>query len=95
MDLWELKKEPHLSASSVNDYVECGLLFKLGRVDRVPFEFRSDALEFGSVIHLVLGEFYQEKMIGNKLLLKDVHESFEEQWRKAAEGREDIHYAEG
>lgn len=95
MDLWELKKEPHLSASSVNDYVECGLLYKLGRIDKVPFEVRSDALEFGSVIHLVSGEFYQEKMIGNKLLLKDIHENFEEHWRKAAEGREDIKYPEG
>jgi len=95
MDLWELKKEPHLSASSVNDYVECGLLYKLGRIDHIPLEFKSDALEFGSIIHLVLEEFYQEKMIGNKLLLKDLHASFESHWRKAAEGREDIQYAEG
>jgi len=95
MDLWELKKEPHLSASSVGDWVECGLLYKLGRIDKLPLESKSDALEFGSVIHLVLAEFYQERMVGNKLLLKDVHESFEGHWRDAAEGREDIQYAEG
>ena len=93
MDLWELKKEPHLSASSINDYAECGLLYKLGRIDRVPMEYRADAMELGSVIHLVLEEFYQERMIGNKLPLKALHESFEKHWRNVAEGKEDIQYA--
>jgi len=95
MELWELRKSPHLSASAINDYVECGLLYKFGRIDRLPMEFTSDALEFGSVIHLVLAEFYQEKIMGNKLPLKEIHESFERQWIDAAEGRDDIQYAEG
>ena len=63
MELSELRKTPHLSASSVGEYVECGLLYKLGRIDRIPMEFKADALEFGTVIHIVLGEFYTEKMI--------------------------------
>jgi len=95
MDLWELKKSPHLSASSIGDYVECGLLYKLGRVDKIPIEFKSDALEFGTVIHIVLGEYYEEKMIGNKMTLRDVHLSFENHWHRVAEGRTDIKYAEG
>jgi putative RecB family exonuclease len=95
MTLAELKKEPHLSASSINDYVDCGLLYKLGRIDRIRPEFTSDALEFGSVIHKVLADFYQEKMLGNKMLLKQLHVLFEEYWRDAAEGREDIRYQEG
>ncbi len=67
MDISELRKLPHLSASSINDYVECGLLFKFGRIDKVPWESKSDALEFGTSIHKVLGEFYQHKLIGNSL----------------------------
>lgn len=95
MDLSELRKSPHLSASAIGDYTECGLLYKFGRIDRLPMEFKSDALVFGSVIHLVLGEYYQEKMVGDRMLLKDIHQSFEKHWRKAAEDRTDIKYAEG
>lgn len=95
MHLSELKKEPHLSASSANDYIDCGLLYKLGRIDRLPPEFKADALEFGTTIHLVLGEYYQEKLIGNRLSLKDLQESFEKHWRDLVEGRTDIQYSEG
>ncbi len=95
MVLSELRQMPHLSASSMGDYVECGLLYKFGRIDRLPMEFKSDALEFGTVIHLVLGEYYEAKMIGERLSLKDVHNSFEEHWYRVAEGRTDIKYAEG
>ncbi len=95
MDLRELRKSPHLSASAIGDYTECGLLYKFGRIDRLPMEFKSDALVFGSVIHLVLGEYYQEKMVGDRMTLKDIHESFKKHWRKTAEGRTDIKYAEG
>ena len=31
MSLTELRQKPHLSASSIGDYVECGLLYKFGR----------------------------------------------------------------
>jgi putative RecB family exonuclease len=95
MLLSELRQTPHLSASSIGDYVECGLLYKFGRIDRLPMEFKADAMIFGSVIHLVLGEYYEEKMIGSKMLLKDIHKSFEEHWRKAAEGNTDIKYTKG
>ena len=95
MDIMELKKEPHLSASSINDYIDCGLLHKFGRIDRVPPEFIADALEFGATIHRVLAEFYQERMVGNKLPLKELHQLFEKYWRDAAEGRDDIQYKKG
>ena len=95
MDISELRKEPHLSASSVNDYIDCGLLYRLARVDKLPMEFRSDALEFGSVIHKVLEEHYRMKMEGYILSAKDFHQIFEKHWREAAEGKEDIRYSEG
>lgn len=95
MELWELRKKPHLSASAIGDYVECGLLYKFGRVDKLPMEYKSDALEFGSVIHRVLEEYYREKMIGNHMSLKDIHKSFEEHWTDTAEDRDDIQYKKG
>jgi putative RecB family exonuclease len=95
MDLSELRKREHLSASGISDYLECGMLFRFARIDRLPMEFVSDALEFGSVIHIVLAEYYQAKMIGDRLILKDIHESFKHHWHRVAEGREDIQYADG
>jgi len=95
MELSELRKTPHLSASSVGEYVECSLLYKLGRIDRIPMETKADALEFGTVIHIVLGEFYEAKMVGDKMTLRDVHFSFQNHWHRVADGRTDIKYAKG
>ncbi len=95
MDLLELRQEPHLSASSINDYIDCGLLYKFGRLDKLPMEFRSDSLEFGSCIHRVLEEHYRMKMEGKTLSAKELHQIFETCWRETAEGKEDIRYCEG
>ncbi len=95
MNLSELRSAPHLSASSIGDYCECSLLYKFGRVDRLPMEFKSDALEFGTCIHKVLEVYYLEKMSGHRLSLKDIHRLFETTWTKIAEGRTDIKYAAG
>ena len=95
MELSELRKKPHLSASGVNEYVECSLLYRFGRIDRLPMEFVAAELEFGTVIHKVLEEFYRAKMIGEKLLLKDLHEQFKTLWKKSAAERQDIQYQEG
>jgi putative RecB family exonuclease len=95
MELSELRKKPHLSASGVNEYVECSLLYRFGRIDRLPMEFVAAELEFGTVIHKVLEEYYRAKMIGEKLLLKDLHEQFKTLWKKSASERPDIQYQDG
>ena len=95
MVLSELRHQPHLSASSIGEYVECSLLYKFGRIDRLPMEFKADAMIFGTCIHRVLEQFYSAKMIGEKLLLKDIHQIFETTWKGIAEGREDIRYTKG
>ena len=95
MVLSELRQTPHLSASSINEYVECSLLYRFGRIDKLPMEFKSDALEFGTCIHRVLEEFYSARMIGDRMLLKDVHEFFVFKWLEIAKGRTDIKYADG
>ena len=95
MNLGDLRQKPHLSASSVSDYIDCGMLYKFGRVDRLPRELVADAMEFGTVIHKVLAEFYQAKMIGDRMMLKDIHQIFKKLWKETAEGRDDIQYAKG
>lgn len=93
MNLSDLRQQPHLSASSIGEYVECSLLYKFGRIDRLPMEFKSDALEFGTCIHRVLEQFYSAKMIGEKMLLKDVHQVFKTIWKGIAQDRDDIRYS--
>ena len=95
MELSELRKAPHLSASGVNEYVECSLLYRFGRIDRLPMEFVAAELEFGTAIHKVLEEYYRAKMIGERLLLKDLHELFKTIWKKATTERVDIQFQEG
>jgi len=95
MVLSELRSTPHLSASSIGDYCECSLLYKFGRVDRLPMEHKSDAMLLGTAIHKVLEEYYLEKMSGHRLLLKDIHQIFETTWTDIAKDRTDIKYAAG
>jgi putative RecB family exonuclease len=95
MELSELRQKPHLSASSIGDYMECGMLYRFSRVDRLPMQFVADSLVFGTAIHKTLEEFYREKLTGNKLTLKDIHQIFEKHWHETADGRNEIQYAEG
>jgi putative RecB family exonuclease len=93
MDLHELRKQPHLSASAINDYLTCGYLYKLRRIDKVEAEFTSDALELGGVVHEVLAEYHQHRMKGRKLTKKKLLSLFAARWKQAA--HEGIEYAEG
>ena len=95
MDISELRKEPHLSASSIGDYIDCGLLYKLGRIDKLPPEFHSSDLEFGSVIHKTLEAYYRHRLEGETLSAKTLHKIFEKAWKEMVEGKEDIRYPEG
>ena len=60
MDIAKLRSQPHLSASAISEYIDCGLSYKFSRIDKIQPEFTSDALEFGSVIHKVLQNYYQK-----------------------------------
>ena len=95
MELSDLRQKEHLSASSISTYIDCSLQYYFSRVKRLPMEFVSDALSFGTVIHLVLAEFYRSKMTGDRLSLKDIHESYRQHWKQEAKDRSEIKYAEG
>lgn len=85
MSLSEMRKEPHLSSSAINDYLECGLLFKFGRIEKIEPVGKSDALELGSVLHRVLAEFHFARMLGERLPDFEVDRLFEEYWQESVE----------
>jgi putative RecB family exonuclease len=95
MELSELRKLPHLSSSSISDYVDCGMLYKFGRIDRIKREFTADSLEYGTTMHRVLADVYQGKMINSPLELKEILELFEYYWTVVAGDNDKIKYADG
>ena len=60
MNLAKLRDQPHLSFSSIQDYLDCSLMFKFRRIDKLAPEFISDAQVYGTAVHAVLAEFYEE-----------------------------------
>jgi putative RecB family exonuclease len=95
MVLSELRQTEHLSASAILSYVDCSLSYMFGRIWKLPMEFSPDSMEFGTCIHRVLEQYYSAKMMGDRMLLKDVHEFFVFTWLEIARGREDIRYTDG
>ena len=60
-------------------------MFKFGRIDKLQPEFKADALVFGTAIHAVLAEFYEElKTTGKKMSAKQLQEIFECHWARLA-----------
>lgn len=95
MELSELRNTPHLSASSVGDYLDCGLLYKFGRIDKLIPPFTPDAMEFGSAIHMVMAEIHQQKMVGTEMTINQIQESFATHWTRLAKDNPRIQYGEG
>jgi putative RecB family exonuclease len=95
MDITELRKNPHLSPSAINAYMDCGLLFKLGRVLNIQPETRPDALEFGSAIHKVIAEYYRHKLEGEIVSLEDLQILFQALWERATQNGTEITYKDG
>jgi len=95
MDIIELRKLPHLSVSSINTYIDCGLLYKFSKVENLRPDFISDNLVFGSCIHRILAEFNQEKMIGNILTADDIEDLFSQDWNKSAKDNDELQYSQG
>lgn len=95
MNLKELRQQPHLSASGINDYLECGLSYRFGRIDRLKPEFKADSLEFGTCIHQVLAEFHQERLGGCWLSRRNLESLFRQYWEERAFNNSDIRYKPG
>ena len=95
MNLSELRKQPHLSVSAIDDYMECGLQYKFSRIDKLKTKYRADAMVFGSAIHKVMAEFNQERLIGKILTVTELQDRFEHHWTAYAKGKEDILYKKG
>jgi len=92
MTLSEYRKGPHLSASSIAEYMECSLSYRFSRIDKLKPEHISDNMTFGSCIHQALADFHQERMMGVILNLEQLQERFIYHWTIRALNNDEIKY---
>jgi len=95
MDIFAMKKKPHLSASGINDYIDCGLLYRFSRIDNLKPEFSPDSLEFGSAIHETLAHYNEQRLVGSHMSVEEVQTFFEERWTSHARDNDEIVYHNG
>jgi putative RecB family exonuclease len=94
MDIEELRKQPHLSFSAINEYLMCGLKYWFSRIEKISPEFIPDNLIFGKCVHQVLEEYNNCRLIGEIPPLPTLISIFETCWDKAVE-QGTIQYSKG
>lgn len=94
-DILKMRDCPHLSASGIKAYLDCGLYYRFSRIDRLSGTHTSDNLVFGSTIHKVLAYYNQEKLAGNYPAYEDLEKLFCKYWSEAAERTENMKYSRG
>lgn len=93
MEISEMRKQPHLSASSIKAYLDCGLFYKFSRIDKLEKAFISDNLLFGSTIHRALADYNQEKIVGTSMNAQQLQKLFENYLKEAFENTSRIKYS--
>lgn len=95
MDINELRRHEHLSASSVATYLECGLAFRFRYLDHARAEFRPEALVFGSAVHEALAAYYLALAEGQRLDQDELLEVFVTSLRRVTAGDLPVQYKQG
>jgi putative RecB family exonuclease len=83
----ELRQEPHVSYTQLDQYLRCPLKFRFQYIDRLAPEFVPAALAFGSGIHGAAAFFYRGVVQGAPPSVGDVQGYFESLWHLEAEQR--------
>jgi len=95
MDIQELRNQPHLSVSAINDYLDCSLSYKFGRIDGIAPEYTATTLLFGSAIHKTLEEYHLAKMNKHTRTLEQLLRHFESQWMEIIQNTPDAQFKNG
>jgi putative RecB family exonuclease len=76
----EMRQEPHVSYTQLDQYLRCPLKYRFQYVDRLEPEFVPVALGFGSGIHGAAAFFYRGVAQGRAPSVADVQSVFETMW---------------
>ena len=75
----------HLSYSQINMYLNCSLQYRLKYIDKLPPEFNSAALAFGSAIHESVAAFHQSRLEGDQLRSDQMLDVYRDEWRRTGQ----------
>jgi putative RecB family exonuclease len=75
------REEPHLSYSQISSYMQCGLKYRFGYIDRLEPEFTPSALHFGHTIHACIQAFLQSSLEADPLRADQLQDIYREEWR--------------
>jgi len=95
MTFQQLRDRPHLSVSSVREYLDCGLRYKFSRIDKLQPEYTADVLVFGRAIHKTLEQYYNAKLEGEPISCNDLQVVFELMFQQAADACSIVRYRDG
>src|SRR5207247_6963667 len=77
----EMRQQPHVSFTQIDQYLRCPLKYKFTYVDRLEPEFVPAALAFGSGIHGAAAFLLRGRAEGTPPGLADVQAFFEGYWK--------------
>src|SRR6266498_4186117 len=77
----EMRQQPHVSFTQIDQYLRCPLKYKFTYVDRLEPEFVPAALAFGSGIHGAAAFFLRGAAAGTQPSVADVQGYFEGYWQ--------------
>lgn len=72
----------HLSWSAISTYRSCPLKWHFRHVQRLPEEFVSAGLVFGSAIHAALEHHYREHLAGSRAELDELLDVYQQAWHE-------------
>jgi putative RecB family exonuclease len=83
----EMRQQPHVSFTQIDQYLRCPLKYKFTYVDRLQPEFVPAALAFGSGIHGAAAFLFRGRTDGTAPSLADVQGFFEAYWQLETSAR--------
>ena len=83
----EMRQQPHVSFTQIDQYLRCPLKYKFTYVDRLAPEFVPAALAFGSGIHGAAAFLFRGRADGTAPSLADVQAFFEAYWQLETSAR--------
>src|SRR2546422_61043 len=83
----EVRQQPHVSFTQIDQYLRCPLKYRFTYLDRLEPDFVPAALAFGSGIHGAAAFFFRGAGQGERPTVADVQGYFEALWKLESEHR--------
>jgi len=89
----EVRQQPHVSFTQIDQYLRCPLRYRFLYIDRLEPDFVPTARAFGSGIHAAAAVFFRGVAQGERPRVEDVQGYFESFWNLEA-GHQPLRYGE-